>query len=684
MAGVRVVGGRIYDPVNGKTCHQCRQKTRDFVASCKNLKKNNRCTITFCHKCLLNRYGENAEEVELLDDWHCPKCRGNCNCSFCRKKQGLKPTGLLVYTAKEGGFRSVSEMLTAKGPENFGIERKVVDKEAVNEKENSIDLNVEASLNSTQNPEEGEVRKTKRNGLKEIRNGSRDDPKVSEDGSVKKVKSRKRKSKDQSEEADDAKLQGEVQDVVNNNNVKRKKKAKDKVKSGEETCRGEECNNNQREEANDVKLQGEEVQDVVNNNVVKRKKKHKDKVKSGIETCRVEECNKDQREEADDMELQGEKVQDVVNNNYVKRKKKAKDKVKSGIETHKGEECTKNILNKYVEPELPLPEGIPLTSVLGIELLPEDAGNALQFLEFCSAFGEVLDLKRAQAESILGELLRRRSGRTGRPGQYSSVIRFLMQLLSLLQEDMGEEPSSIDEISHKNTWFQDLGKCISDSEAKHLLKELPTDCFSRGASGYDILNISQKLRLLTYLCDEVIRTSKLRSWIEEQHEKIVESEKEAKGKVNAAKDKEKLLKRKLQDEVAKLIIAKNGAPLSISEHEALVSQIKTEAAQAHAQLLEAEGIMPKKKQRCDALRTEPYRVDVDGRVFWKLKGNNNGEDIVLQDTGAWDAVVSKEEWFVYGVETKEAIEKYCSSLRRKKFSGTVSQTVPRESDVESM
>lgn len=56
---------------------------------------------------------------------------------------------------------------------------------------------------------------------------------------------------------------------------------------------------------------------------------------------------------------------------------------------------------------------------------------------------------------------------------------------------------------------------------------------------------------------------------------------------------EKLLKRKLQDKVAKLIIAKNGAPLSISEHEALVSQIKSEAAQAHAELLEAEGIVPK-------------------------------------------------------------------------------------------
>ncbi|XP_040371544.1 uncharacterized protein LOC112189585 isoform X2 [Rosa chinensis] len=609
MAGVRVVGGRIYDSENGKTCHQCRQKTRDFVASCKNLKKKARCTISFCHKCLLNRYGEKAEEVELLEDWNCPKCRGNCNCSFCRKKQGLKPTGLLVHTAKEGGFGSVSEMLTARGPENFGIERKVAEKVAVDGKENSVDQKIEASLNSTQNPEEGQVKKTKRKGLKEIRNGSRDDPKVSEDGS------------------------------------------RDDPKVPEDGSR------------DDPKVS----KDVAVKEVKSRKRK-----------------NKDRREEADDAKLQGEEVQNVVNNNDVKRKKKAKDKVKSSKETCRVEECTKNILNKKVEPELPLPEGIPLTSVLGIELPPEDAGNALQFMEFCSAFGEVLKFKKAQAESIIGELLRQRSGRAGRPGQYSSLIRFHMQLLSLLQEDMGEEPSSIDEMSHKNSWFQDLGKCISESESEHLLKELPTDCFSRGGAGYDILDLSQKLRLLTYLCDEVICTSKLRSWIEEQHEKIVESEKEAKGKVNAAKDKEKLLKRKLQDEVAKLIIAKNGAPLSISEHEALVSQIKSEAAQAHAELLEAEGIVPKKKHRRDALRTEPYRVDVDGRIFLKLKGYNNGEDIVLQDLGAWDAVVSKEEWFVYGAETKEAIENYCSSLRRKKSSGTMSQTVPRESDEENM
>lgn len=31
--------------------------------------------------------------------------------------------------------------------------------------------------------------------------------------------------------------------------------------------------------------------------------------------------------------------------------------------------------------------------------------------------------------------------------------------------------------------------------------------------------------------------------------------------------------------------------------------------------------------------------------------------------GTCDAVVSTEQWFVYGAETKEAIDKYCSSIR---------------------
>ena len=39
------------------------------------------------------------------------------------------------------------------------------------------------------------------------------------------------------------------------------------------------------------------------------------------------------------------------------------------------------------------------------------------------------------------------------------------------------------------------------------------------------------------------------------------------------------MKQKMLDEVAKAILAKNGAPLSVSEHEAVVSKIKTEAAE---------------------------------------------------------------------------------------------------------
>lgn len=32
--------------------------------------------------------------------------------------------------------------------------------------------------------------------------------------------------------------------------------------------------------------------------------------------------------------------------------------------------------------------------------------------------------------------------------------------------------------------------------------------------------------------------------------------------------------------------------------------------------------------------------------------------------GTWDAVASSDEkWYMYGVETKEAVEQYCSSLR---------------------
>lgn len=36
----------------------------------------------------LFRYGEDAEKVTKEEAWICPKCRGICNCSFCRLVSG--------------------------------------------------------------------------------------------------------------------------------------------------------------------------------------------------------------------------------------------------------------------------------------------------------------------------------------------------------------------------------------------------------------------------------------------------------------------------------------------------------------------------------------------------------------------------------------------------------------------
>src|SRR5687767_6526120 len=106
-------GGRIYDTVNGVTCHQCRQKTIDEKTVCSQEKlaeapgKHH-----FCSMCLRNRYGEDLQEVKQNPDWICPYCRGICNCSFCRLHKGKSPTGILYPTARALGYSSVAEYLT--------------------------------------------------------------------------------------------------------------------------------------------------------------------------------------------------------------------------------------------------------------------------------------------------------------------------------------------------------------------------------------------------------------------------------------------------------------------------------------------------------------------------------------------------------------------------------------------
>ncbi|XP_033023862.1 cell division cycle-associated protein 7 isoform X3 [Lacerta agilis] len=101
---------KVYNRVTGSTCHQCRQKTIDTKTNC----RNPECLGVrgqFCGPCLRNRYGEEVRTALLDPDWHCPPCRGICNCSFCRQREGRCATGVLVYLAKYHGYDNVHAYL---------------------------------------------------------------------------------------------------------------------------------------------------------------------------------------------------------------------------------------------------------------------------------------------------------------------------------------------------------------------------------------------------------------------------------------------------------------------------------------------------------------------------------------------------------------------------------------------
>ncbi|XP_016411547.1 cell division cycle-associated protein 7-like [Sinocyclocheilus rhinocerous] len=101
---------KIYNRATGSTCHQCRQKTTDTKTSC----RNPECVGVrgqFCGPCLKNRYGEDVRDALLSPEWLCPPCRGICNCSFCRAREGRCATGVLVYLAKYHGYDNVHSYL---------------------------------------------------------------------------------------------------------------------------------------------------------------------------------------------------------------------------------------------------------------------------------------------------------------------------------------------------------------------------------------------------------------------------------------------------------------------------------------------------------------------------------------------------------------------------------------------
>ncbi|RKP40199.1 hypothetical protein BJ085DRAFT_37630 [Dimargaris cristalligena] len=86
---VFVRNGRVYDGINGESCHQCRQKTTD-----KKIRPHGSDSLGTRLRILLGSilvplYGDGPSDPST---WVCPKCRLVCNCSFCRKLPNNIPT----------------------------------------------------------------------------------------------------------------------------------------------------------------------------------------------------------------------------------------------------------------------------------------------------------------------------------------------------------------------------------------------------------------------------------------------------------------------------------------------------------------------------------------------------------------------------------------------------------------
>ncbi|XP_044438687.1 uncharacterized protein [Triticum aestivum] len=609
--GIRCVGGRIYDPENGKTCHQCRQKTMDFAVACTQPRKKGLCPIHFCHKCLFNRYGENAEDMTKEAGWTCPKCRGICNCSFCRKKKGETPTGILAHAAKASGHSSVHDLLI-KGsdmvvaaqtlsslPKKIKKERKEGSlKRALGTDDATGGLFAEGDENI----------KTDLNAL----------PSVPIKKKLKKIKKERKKG-----------------------NIK-KALGTDDGTDGLLAEGGE----NARTDLN-------AVPSVPTDKELKKimKEHKKGNIKRALGTD----------DGTDGLLAQGDDNTGTDLNALLpvpisKKLKKGNHRVndmtadeKCPVEI-KGELHIRNESTDVPGTKIELPIGTPVTDIAGAELEVDDVGSALQFHEFCRTFAEVLKIRKGQPEKVLQVITG--GGRIGR--EVPSVVADLhISLLSVIQEDREENPS--DYSRNGDAWIIDTGKYISESTV--ISKELPVDCLSQGVLGYKKLSPSLKLHVLNFLCDEALSTATLKNWVLKQHESATERKVAAREKFRAVKEKEKELKEKLTIKMAKPRFLRNGAEIN-----SLVSQIK-EAYEDKKAVIDEEKLG-------GLVRKKPVRID-EGVAYWKLDGYCDKTAIMRQE---FDATENTDKWFMFTEEEEKVIKGHVAprpQLKRKNKTHTL-------------
>ncbi|XP_048542185.1 uncharacterized protein LOC125521215 isoform X4 [Triticum urartu] len=603
--GIRCVGGRIYDPENGKTCHQCRQKTMDFSVACTQPRKKGLCPIHFCHKCLLNRYGENAEDMTKEAGWTCPKCRGICNCSFCRKKKGETPTGILAHAAKASGHSSVHDLLI-KGsdmvvaaqtlsslPKKIKKERKEGSlKRALGTDDATGGLFAEGDENI----------KTDLNAL----------PSVPIKKKLKKIKKERKKG-----------------------NIK-KALGTDDGTDGLLAEGGE----NARTDLN-------AVPSVHTDKELKKIKKERKKgnIKRALGTDDGTDGLLAQGDDNTGTDLNALPPvpisKKLKKGNHMVNDMTADEKCPVEI---KGELHIRNESTDVPETKIELPIGTPVTDIAGAELEVDDVGSALQFHEFCRTFAEVLKIRKGQPEKILQVITG--GGRIGR--EVPSVVADLhISLLSVIQEDREENPS--DYSRNGDAWIIDTGKYISESTV--ISKELPLDCLSQGVLGYKKLSPSLKLHVLNFLCDEALSTTTLKNWVLKQHESATERKVAAREKFRAVKEKEKELKEKLTIKMAKPRFLRNGAEIN-----SLVSQIK-EAYEDKKAVIDEEKLG-------GLVRKKPVRID-EGVAYWKLDGYCDKTAIMRQE---FDATENTDKWFMFTEEEEKVIKGHVAprpQLKRK-------------------
>lgn len=89
-----------------------------------------------------------------MKKWACPPCRGYCNCSICRRKQGRCPTGQLSQRAIADGYKSVRHFLSVAEGETTS---ETVSDEYEDDEDNNHELNVNSTTSGNNDELDSDV-----------------------------------------------------------------------------------------------------------------------------------------------------------------------------------------------------------------------------------------------------------------------------------------------------------------------------------------------------------------------------------------------------------------------------------------------------------------------------------------------------------------------------------------------